>query len=301
MSDAPGEVDLRTRLGADLWRLVRQMRPPVVEVARLTTLHAPGLRRASFLLRNAVGERFKGRRLESAADAARVQTLLERLAPWRFPRVVARHRAALVLEWIEGTRLDPACRGRELLLACGALHGVIHSLEAPADLVHPARRAADASQHTLGRNLTALVKAGMLAPEEAGALFDLAARLAPARVDVGIVHRDVCAENIVVPVSGQPVLVDNESLAVGPYDYDLARTWWRWPMDSGERAAYFEGYERYRGATGFRRHRRYWTLLALVGAAAFHLRARSGDRVAAWRLRALTNEADRLDTEACSR
>ncbi len=94
----------------------------------------------------------------------------------------------------------------------------------------------------------------------------------PPTVAHGIVHRDLCADNLVVRASGKLCPVNNETLAVNAYAYDLGRTWYRWPMRPDQRAAYFEGYRRYRSPADFWAHSRYWTTLVLVESAGWHLR-----------------------------
>jgi hypothetical protein len=72
-------------------------------------------------------------------------------------------------------------------------------------------------------------------------------------------------------------VVDNESLLVYACDYDLARTWYRWPMTRVQRQAFLAGYRRYRDPGLAAARATYWTILVLVDAALFRLRAGAPD------------------------
>ena len=95
---------------------------------------------------------------------------------------------------------------------------------------------------------------------------------APAEVEVGLVHGDLCLENIVIH-TGIIRIVDTEDLRIYACDHDLARTWYRWPMSDAAWSAYRDGYERERGATRFLDSFVHWAVVALVESAAFRLRA----------------------------
>jgi thiamine kinase-like enzyme len=74
-------------------------------------------------------------------------------------------------------------------------------------------------------------------------VFDLATAHAPAGdTAAGVIHRDLCPENMVRQPSGALCVIDVESAGIGARAYDLARTWYRWPMTPEHRAALFTAY-----------------------------------------------------------
>jgi hypothetical protein len=76
---------------------------------------------------------------------------------------------------------------------------------------------------------------------------------------------------LIVPALGSHV-VDNETICELWQDYDLARTWYRWPMDTLAFAAFLEGYHLHRAADEFLAHFQFWTISVLLRSAAFRLR-----------------------------
>jgi aminoglycoside phosphotransferase (APT) family kinase protein len=89
---------------------------------------------------------------------------------------------------------------------------------------------------------------------------------------VGLVHKDFCRENMVVSPDGVVRVVDNETLAVDCPDYDLTRTWYRWPMDPAQAVAYLAGYRRHRSTETLARHFPFWAVAVLSESALFRLR-----------------------------
>ena len=99
--------------------------------------------------------------------------------------------------------------------------------------------------------------------------------------------------NVVIRSDGVPVCVDNANLTVGPHELDLARTWYRWPMTSGDRRHFAAGYEEHASLAPSLRHFPFWAINVLVRGALFRLgAARNGveeplarlrESVEAWR------------------
>ena len=65
-------------------------------------------------------------------------------------------------------------------------------------------------------------------------------------------------------------------MSIAPCDYDLARTWYRWPMTGEQRDAYLAGYRDHRDASAFLVHAPFWHIAALANGALFRHRRRSG-------------------------
>src|SRR5262245_37536997 len=89
-------------LGPDLAELVAELPSPIVGIKPITGLAAPTLRRATFHIRLADGTFLKGRRMETATDAARVYELGQLLDANGFPRPLAVRGNALLEPWIDG-------------------------------------------------------------------------------------------------------------------------------------------------------------------------------------------------------
>jgi hypothetical protein len=278
-------------LGPDLWALIRTQPSPLVAARPIGTVPSPRRQRLAFRLRFADGRVLKGRRFDSEGQAARIERLSGYLDPRHFPRLVARRGAAILTEWVHGPVLTRAASGSDLLRQAGALQGALHRTALPADLVDQARERLGRWRPRLERDLVELMGWGGLDAGEADRILGLATRRAPGDAEVGLGHGDLCPENIVV-LGDSLYVVDNESVLVHACDYDLARTWYRWPMTRVQRAAFVDGYRRDRDPGSFVKRRTYWTILVLVDAALFRLRAGApGARQALDRLRALGRPA----------
>jgi aminoglycoside phosphotransferase (APT) family kinase protein len=181
-------------------------------------------------------------------------------------------------EWVSGQSLTVAGCDPELARRCGVIHAALHCTPLPDET---RAGGGDGSvrirQNELERSARALVTLGILSRREERRLLDLAISRAPERADVGLIHGDFCGENIVVGAPGQVSIVDSELVSIGAFDYDLGRTWYRWPMTDRQRDAYCDGYQRYRSFSDFAEHFLYWVTLVLVEAALFRIRAGTQD------------------------
>ena len=286
--------DVQQRLGDDLWALVQQVDVPLVEARLVTTLQTPKVDRACFRLRFADGRVLKGRRVETIEDADRIETLSRLLDPRFFPSPTARQGRALLTDWIEGVRLSHTNCPADVIGLFGRLHASVHQTPPPATT--PWRRAPVDRRTKLADRLEDLVRAGALEGREATLAYRLADDHAPTTVSTGLCHGDLCAENIVKDRSGRLVVVDNDSLRIDAYGYDLARTWHRWPMTATQHAAYAEGYGESAHWTSFRDHFAHWAILVLVDAASYRLRVGvSGVRRPLHRLRAVLGGGRRVE------
>jgi hypothetical protein len=80
------------------------------------------------------------------------------------------------------------------------------------------------------------------------------------------------ADNIIISAGGQVCVVDNEGIAIDSPEYDLARTWYRWPMTANQQEAYAEGYGAHEHVARFAAHFVHWALIVLVESAAYRAR-----------------------------
>jgi len=281
-------AEVISELGADLWSLVCAVSAELVSVSPLTGDDYPGYQPKAFRLTFAGGHVLKGRRVATAQQAEMVESVSRALADRGVPRVLSRSGAAFLSDWIDGEPLRTGHVDAAVLRRCGVLHGCTHSSPLPA----PAR-AFDSGAY-VRRRLDAVAQLAELDQELAHAAARIAAAHAPADFAWGFGFGDFCAENIVLRPSGDVCLVDTESLSILPCDYDLGRSWYRWPMQRAEREAYFEGYRAHRQPTDFYAHFPYWAITAIADGALF--RSRIGGPAAAMvplqRLRALVHALD---------
>ncbi len=288
------DADLASQLGGDLVSLIRDVDAPLVEVTVLSGRGYPGYEPSAFRLRFADGRVLKGRRFARAPQAKEVEDILRQLCGHGLPAVVARAGAALLTEWIDGQGLNAATWTAEVLRQCGALQGSLHSVPVSAAHRRTPSRVIGRWHSNLQRQLTQLAAAGALEPGEAHTSFAIAARCAPSSCTVGYIHGDFCPENLVLQPSGEVGVVDNETLSIDAHDYDLGRTWYRWPIQVAQREAYLEGYNCYRSAAGFLQHFPFWAIAGVVAGAVFRLEKHaSASSVPINRLRALVRDAER--------
>src|SRR5262249_34236049 len=201
---------------------------------------------------------------------------------------------ALLVPWIEGRALDSLPCTPHLARRCGALQGRVHSRRLEQ---RDGRRTHDAVarwHRALADGLETLVRAGVLGERDAERAHRAARRYAPRRWRRGFMLGDFCAENVVLRRSGELCVIDNETLEIGPCDYDLARTWYRWPMSRRARAAYLDGYAQHRSPRQCIAHFPYWAITALVHGALFRQRMRQATAaVPLQRLRVLLRDLER--------
>ena len=271
-ADNPNQ-DHRAQLGGDLWRLVGEVGVPIRDVTSLTTLPSDELVRGSFRIELADGTIRKGRRLDSGADAERIELLSGLLDRRYFPRVLARRGAALLIEWIDGRPFPLAPPSSAVWTQCGEILGAMHALTVPEEL--RARYACDAVgwRARMRRNIDELGERKALNEQEVQLALQVAEQLVPEEAATGLIHGDFCVENLIETESGGVAIVDSETVNIDVYAYDLARTWSRSPTAPGQVLAFYKGYHRHRASTDFRENHLYWAIAVLTEAAVFRLRA----------------------------
>lgn len=258
-------------LGEDLAALVRAHGEPLLEAVPLSR-RGPARVATTFRLRFASGAVLKGMQLSELEVATRVLALVDELGALA-PRVVASGGVALLTEWIDGEALGTAAPA-ETLRRCGAAQARVHErVRSDAD----PQRAVAQRIAVLFRGLETLANEGRLATHEREALAQIALCHAPAQCSMTLSLGDYCAENIVCRPDGAPCLVDLETIAIGPSEHDLGRTWYRWPMTPAQRAAFLDGYRAHRDPESFLAHLPFWHMGALVQGALYRHRQRHDD------------------------
>ncbi len=261
---------LRDVVGDDLVALVRDHAFPVVSVSRVSSLSSRSWDRAAFRLTLADGSSRKGRRFESTMAAERVSALASYLPSGPFPRTIAARGVAHLEDWIDGTvlaggRISDGHRRR-----AGAIARAIHSVDLPASFLAPAPGAG--SRDALAARVGRLAHNGALSPDDGARALELAETYTPTSSHVGLVHGDICPENIVIDTAGDLRVIDNDSLAVRPREFDLARIWYRWAMTIDERRVFEDGYGPGDVLDSYRAYFPHWAVTMLVTAADFRCR-----------------------------
>lgn len=272
--------------GASLEGLIRAQPAALRDAAAISPLASSESPRAAFRLRFRDGRTLKGRRLETAQQAETVWRLSQlHLRSKPIARVVARRSEALLEEWLVGHAIaapDPAT-----LRSAGALLGGLHRIDV---LGLHARRVVE--QRWIDDSLDAerLVRANLLDEATAHEAAALARASAPVDAEWGLCHGDFCAENLLlVPERGLHI-VDNETICELWYDCDLARTWYRWPMNAFAFETFLDAYRSHREPRNFIAHFRFWTICVLLRSAMFRHRNGVSTASPVTRLKSLLRE-----------
>lgn len=268
---SPTEEECSQLLGEDLSTLAAGTAGPLVEIQPLATAPRWRPRPGSFRLTFEDGRVLKGIRLPSAKRARHVVHALKCVQHPSFPELVSHAGAAFLQDWIPGRPLSEGPWSAEVVRSCGSLHGHIHAVPVPPDSPFLGQSGHyEAWSDDIPRNLRILQERSALGTEELEAIRELTRRV-PDQAHKGFIHKDLCAENLVLGRNGKMHLVDNESMTVGPYDYDLARTWYRWSMPAERRMEYLEAYAQHRDPQSFADHFPYWVLVALLKVAVLRI------------------------------
>jgi Ser/Thr protein kinase RdoA (MazF antagonist) len=270
--------------GAPLDAVRRFLGAEIVEVSPVSDLRPASAVRGVVRLTLADGRRVKLRRMATPEQARAVAALLDALDEPALPRAAFVAGRLVVERWVEGAPLeghrDLVAHARSL----GALLGRVHTARVPGAPAPPAGAPTAGARARFERHVADLVAAGALDGPDGDRARALVGATLPAHAEVGIVHRDLCAANVVVPADGRAVVVDNESLRVAALDGDLGLTFARWPMAAEVRAALLAGYATRRDPTTALRDERAWRVLAVTKS--LHV------RVVRWRVPATDVLAD---------
>jgi len=272
-------------LGEDFAEIVSRVGSQLREVVPLTRLTFRKERSGCYRLRFADGSVFKYRGMLSAHRAKTVEHLISRIGSPRIPRVLDRCGTGLLIEFVDGHPARRPVQTHELLAETAALQGKIHRTDA-ADLLAgtPPLEIADVIEK-LAQRIQRLVALQAITEREAEELTELAMSEVPQASEIGVAHYDYCAENLLVSEAIGFYVIDNESIQIGTLDYDLARTWYRWPMSPTERAVYWESYGRFRDPGSFSAFFLFWAIAVMVSSAL--LRLEGGTDLAAVPIRKL--------------
>lgn len=264
---------LRETVGDDLYDLLSSSGLlPVVSVSRISALSSPRWNRAAFRFELSDGSLCKGRRFESEETAARVTRLSRYLPSKPFPRIIAQQGLAELSEWIDGDVLSSRPITHGMLRQAGEIARAIHAVALPQSIPTALRLKGERWRDLLAAKAETLRGAGMLSPSECARALELADAHAPATVRLGLVHGDLCPENLIVDADGNLHVIDHDSIAVRTREYDLARISYRWPMTLDERRAFEAGYADRDALASYQKGSLCWAVVVLIGAAEFRFR-----------------------------
>ena len=267
-SDATPILDL----GPGGAELLAWLRSPVRAAAVLTTLGSSATQRVAYRVDLADGRTVKLRRAASEERARCFTRLAAAVGDPRLARVLARRGDVTLEEWIPGTSLD-RLELRDAHLAEGAeLLAAIHLADVPVGFPPARAVSTEASRAGIETALRALLDAGAVEESLAWRLRAAAAERDPRTAPAGIIHTDLCAENLVVDPGGMVRAVDNEGLRIGPTGFDLARVWYRWPMSASAWDTYVSAYARLADPEPALAHFAFWKLAAVLHSARVRIR-----------------------------
>lgn len=272
MSDTAAAT-VATLVGEDVVAALTTLGADPVDAVRITGLPAERTDRATFRIRLADGRIVKARRFRRAAKAERFARIVRALSHDRLqPPLLVAGRVSIEA-WVDGTPLSALPCSDDHLEQAADLLGSIHAARATLGGGTHSRRTSALVASTR-RRIADLEARGALTRPQMSALLHAMQQFAPSTAEVGLTHNDLCAENLVQDARGRLLLVDNEGLRHGFLDYDLARTWYRWPMREPDWQAFTGRYQSWRAHPLDAERRPFWRIAAVVKSA--HLRAARG-------------------------
>jgi aminoglycoside phosphotransferase (APT) family kinase protein len=256
-------------LHADLRAALGMLDAAVAGIAPVVGLGYPGYRVYAYRVDLADGRVVKARLFTQAGECERTEYVARCLGPCIVTQPLARFGTALVTEWAEGV---PPAQSDAVLRRCGALLARAHNTPLPHDAPSIPRLGLDTRWQRLRDRAAHLAQAGVLTHGDVATLLDIAQRSAPSvTTTTGFVLHDFTAQNIIVGAADDPILIDHDGLNIGTHDFDLARTWYRWPLPAAQLRCLLAGYASLRDIEPFLTHFPYWAVDALVAALKFRL------------------------------
>lgn len=282
------------RLDADIASALRAYGATPRTWRRVTGLPSPRSDRAAFRVRLTDGRVVKVRRASRVTAARRYAAIVRALPALPLAPVYLRQGRVVVEAWIRGVPVSARPRTRARLAAAAAILRALHDVRRLGRRGLVARRASTRDFGVdLARRLAALVAAGAVGARDGARIERALAATRPPRARIGVIHGDLCAENLVEDRAGRLHAIDNAGMRIGFLDYDLARAWYRWSMSNGEWRAFLASYA---GGAPFERDAPapFWRLAAVIRSAYFRVgRATPAVDVPLRRLRALARRLPR--------
>lgn len=156
-----------------------------------------------------------------------------------FAPAIACYGPVLIEAWIDGDMLDPG-NAEAWAAEAGALLGRLHMRPLAVSTPPESTRTwLDHAQTDLGL----LRHAAAIGPDEATTMHASLRQLDPRTAQAVLIHKDFCAENMLIDRHGKLRIIDNERLSIEPAGFDLGWTYHRWPMSRSAWGSFCRGYE----------------------------------------------------------
>ena len=205
-------------------------------------------------------------------------TLRAGLADDRLPRILLVTRRVVVEEWVEGVSLAHLPLSETRLGKAADLLGALHATREVGHRKLPVSRRVRPFVRRAERHLARLAASAVIGETERRSTTRALTRFAPEHALAGVTHDDFCAENLVEDPSGRVVAVDNEHMRIGFLEFDVARTWYRWPMSEEAWERFEDRYALWRGPVD-RENVPFWRLAAVLSSAYVRLTRLGGSRI----------------------
>jgi hypothetical protein len=240
-----GSPESPVDLGPATSALLAKLGVPVRAAVALPGSWPAGPPHGSFRLDLMDGRTVKLRQSISA-DRSRSYSLLVRdVGDPRLVRVLARRLDLTLEEWVPGASLESTPIRGAHVTAGAALLGSLHAVERVR--ARPVKETVSTQpvREALEADLRTLRDVGSIDEDRARQLLAAAAGHDPCVAAASVIHKDLCPENLVVDSHGALRAVDNEWMTIGPTGFDLARTWYRWPMSDPTWRTFLSAYARF--------------------------------------------------------
>jgi phosphotransferase family enzyme len=231
-----GEVSASPRLGRAATVLLASLEVDVARVEGISSLPSARARKRCYRIDLADGRTVKLRRSTSAQQARRYGHLVVTLQDPRLARVLARRGDLTLEEWIAGTTLESRDVSARELAWGGELLGTLHAIRRVGVTALPPTVSTRPIRTRLEADLRAVVELGAISRRIGARLRSAAAHHDPGTAWAGVLHTDLCPENLVRDTAGTIRVVDNEGMQIGATGFDLARVWYRLADDENRMA-----------------------------------------------------------------
>ncbi|MGD0946471.1 MAG: aminoglycoside phosphotransferase family protein [Candidatus Binatia bacterium] len=206
----------RAGLRARAFRRISQMRPG-------------DARRSVYRIDLESGRVIKARLLPDEETARQLFEICRDL-PDAFAPALGCYGAVLLGEWIDGEKLGDTLPSDAHLVAAGSLLARLHATPIVAGRPVHGRRSTAAWRDKTEAGLWQIIAADELDEQDALLIRGALERLDPGQAVFGLVHTDLCGENVVVDRAGRLHVVDNERVGIDALGFDVARSWYRWAL-----------------------------------------------------------------------
>jgi len=259
-------------LGPALDRVLAALGSRPVRTELLTALAPSTTPRRSYRVDLEDGRTVKLRRARSVARARVYADLVRELDDPRLARVLVRHEDLTLEEWVPGVPLAASPDDDAHRAAGAALLASLHTAHVRLAEPPPARLPTEAVRAKLEEDLALLEGAAAIDAGLGERLRAAAAGDDPGVAPAGVIHTDLCPENLVVDARGVLRAVDNEAMRLGSTGFDLAAVWYRWPMAGAEWTRFLTSYAGTADPEPALRHFTFWRIAALAKSARVRVR-----------------------------